>query len=510
MRDRLQSYLKKKELVKQRDYSKQHAKGRLSPMERVELLFDPGTFVEMGMLAEQDLLTRRVKEESTPRDGHIVGYGKVNGRYVGVVADDITVKYGSLGRVGFRKIEGLGRLCTKQGFPLVWFLEGSGARLEDEESSLVADVDETAIPDLCALSGYVPIVMAVMGPCVGGHANFTALGDFVPMTKGSNMSIIGAPVLRSKLSIEISDEDVGGVKVHCDKSGMADLAVGDDRDCIDKIKGFLSYLPSNCNEAPPIVKSNDDPERRDERLLDLVPTDLKRPYDMKRLIEYIVDDGKFFELKPTYARNIVTCLARMDGKTVGIVANQPLYMAGTLDVKAASKASRFYNFCDAFGIPLIFLADIPGFFPAPESEINGIIRWSTRMLYEIAHATVPKIAVLVRKAFGLGAFGMCTPHFRPECTVAWPTALIGAISPEDAVDILYKRKLAERPDKEKARSELIRNFEERMRVDAAVEAGFYDDVIDPRDTRRVIIRALGMAKGRQEGFTFKRRGITPI
>jgi propionyl-CoA carboxylase beta chain len=200
----------------------------------------------------------------------------------------------------------------------------------------------------------------------------------------------------------------------------------------------------------------------------------------------------------------------MDGRAVGIVANQPLYIAGTLDVKACFKASRFYNFCDAFGIPLIFLVDIPGFFPSPESEINGIIRWSTRMLYEIAHATVPKITVMIRKAYGLGAFGMCTPHFRPEGVVAWPTAQGGAISPEDAVDILYRRKLAECPDKEKVRSELIRDFEERMRIDPAVEAAFYEDVIDPRDTRRVIIKALDMAKRRQEGFTFKRRGITPI
>ena len=509
MQDRLRHYLDKKERVKQVDYSRQHARGRLSVVERVNLLFDPGTFVEIGILAQQDQLTRAVKPEDTPRDGILTGYGKVDGRTVGVGSYDITVKGGSMGAVGEWKMTRLKRMALEQGFPFVIMCDGTGARLEEEIRSK-AGRDNPQFPDLCALSGFVPIVVSIMGDCFAGHANLTALGDFVPMTRGSTMGLIGPPVLKSKLGVEITKEELGGAEIHCEKSGMADLLVEDDRDCIEKIKEFLNYLPSNCHEDSPGVETKDDPERRDEALLDIVPINTRRAYDMHRIIEHIVDEGKYFELKPAYARNIITCLARMDGRVVGIIANQPMWKAGTMDVNACIKSSRFVNFCDAFGIALIFLQDVPGFFPGLESELEGIIRWSTRTLYELAHATVPRFTVLIRKVYGLAHFGMCALGFRPNMMVAWPTAELSAIDPEDAVDIMFRKELAESVDREKVRNERIAEFRRLIRMDGALESSFIDDVIDPRDTRPLLIKALHMAKKRREGMTFKRRGITPI
>ena len=509
MMDLLRPYQEKKRALRRIDYSKQHAKGRLSAIERVELLFDPGTFVEIGALAQQDQLTRSIKPGPTPRDGIVTGYGRVNGRIVFAGAYDITVKGGSMGFVGEWKLTRVKRLAMEQGCPLVLMCDGTGARLEEEISSK-AGYDNPQFANLCALSGYVPIVVAVMGESFGGHANLTALGDFVPMTKGSTMALVGPPLLKSKLNVEITKEKLGGVEVHCDKSGMADMAVEDDRECIEKIKEFLGYLPSNCHEDPPRVEGKDDPERREEKLLDVVPTNSRRSYDMHRIIECIVDDSRYFELKPTYARNIITCLARMDGRVVGVIANQPMWKAGSIDVKACIKASRFVNFCDAFGIAMIYLQDVPGFFPGPESELEGIIRWSTRMIYELAHATVPRITVLIRKAYGLAHYGMCNLGFRPNMIVAWPTGEFSAIDPEDAVDIMFRKELSESKERDKVRSDMIKEFREKITMDPALEASFIDDVIDPRDTRPAIIKALEMAQKRRQGLTFKRRGITPI
>lgn len=509
MMDRLRPYREKKRALMRMDYARQHVRGRLSAIERVELLFDEGTFVEIGAMAQQDQLTRSIKPGPTPRDGIVTGYGRVNGRTVFAGAYDITVKGGSMGFVGEWKLTRVKRLAAEQGRPLVIMCDGTGARLEEEISSK-AGYDNPQFANLCAMSGYVPIVVAVMGECFGGHANLTALGDFVPMTKGSAMGLVGPPLLKSKLSVEITKEDLGGVEIHCNKSGMADLAVKDDRECIEKIREFLSYLPPNCNEPPPSIVPGDDPGRREERLLEIVPTNTKRAYDMRGIIECIVDDGVYFELKPTYAMNIITCLARMDGRTVGIIANQPMWKAGSIDVKACIKASRFVNFCDAFGIALIYLQDVPGFLPGPESELEGIIRWSTRMIFELAHATVPRMTVLIRKAYGLAHYGMCNLGFRPNMIVAWPTGEFSAIDPEDAVDIMFGKELSGIEDGNKVRNEKIRAFRKKITMDPALEAAFIDDVIDPRDTRSVLIKGLHMARNRRHGPTFKRRGITPI
>lgn len=509
MKEKLNRFLNKKKAIQERDYSRQHAKNRLSCIERVELLFDKGTFVETGMLAQQDIVAKDIKVELTPRDGFLTGYGEINGRVAGVGAYDITVKGGSSGFVGEKKFNRIKRMALEQGFPIIIMCEGFGARLEEEISSrMLYDSRQFAIT--CALSGFVPLVIPVMGEVWGGQANLTGLGDFVPMTSNSCMGIVGPPLLKSKMSLEISKKKLGGVKVHCEESGMADLEVKDDYECITKIKEFLSYLPSSSNEEAPCIKSADDPERRDECLLDIVPLNNKRAYDMHRIIESVADKGSFFELKPEYAKNIITGMARMDGRPVGFIANQPMWMAGTLDPKACIKAAHFIEFCDAFGLALIFLQDVPGFYPGPHSEQTGIIRYSAKWLYNLANATVPRITILIRKVYGLAHYAMCNMGFRPNLIVGWPTVEAGAIDPEDAVGIMFRKKMAETGDWEREKDAMFKEFKKKTRLDDALKDGLIDDVIDPRDTRPLIIKALRMAKKRRQGYTFKRHGISPI
>jgi len=509
MTEALQPFVDKKLALENLDYSKRHAKGLLSAAERLGLLFDSGKYTEIAPLARESDLAAATKPGKTPRDGIVVAYGKVNGRMVGAAAYDIQYRAGSMGKTCEWKFTRLKRLIKEQGYPLVILSEGTGARLEEEVNSQGA-YDNPQFSNLVALSGYVPIVVAVMGICVGGHANLTAIGDFVPMTKNSCMMLAGPPLLRSKMGIETTLEELGGARKHVEQSGMGDLLVADDKECIAKIKEFLSYLPDNCQEDPPLKKTRDNPERHCEELMDIVPSDLRFAYDIKKVVASIVDDGEQFEMQPDFAQNIVTTLARMDGRSVGIIANQPAYMSGTIDVKACQKISRFINFCDCFGIALIFLQDIPGFYPGPQSEMDGIIRWSTRLLYEIGHTTVPRFTVMLRKAYGLAHYGMNSLGMEPDLLVAWPLASFSAISPDDAVQIMFAKQLAKAENGEQRKQELIAEFEAKTTILPAAEAAFVDDVIDPRDTRKVLIRALDMAKKRRTGHTFKRRGITPI
>jgi acetyl-CoA carboxylase carboxyltransferase component len=509
MTEALQPFLDKKIALENLDYSARHAKGLLSAAERIALLFDRGTFTEIAPLARESDLAATTKPGETPRDGIVVGYGKVNDRMVGAAAYDIQYRGGSMGKTCEWKFTRLKRLVQEQGFPLVILSEGTGARLEEEVSSQGA-YDNPQFTNLVALSGYVPIVVAVMGVCVGGHANITAIGDFVPMTKNSSMMLAGPPLLRTKMGIETTLEELGGARKHVEQSGMADLLVADDKECIEKIKEFLGYLPDNCSQSPPIKRSRDKPDRRCEELLNIVPTDLRFAYDIKKVITSLIDDGRHFEMQPSFASNVVTTLARMDGRVVGIIANQPAVMSGTLDVKACRKICRFINFCDCFGIALIFLQDVPGYYPGPQSETDGIIRWSTRLLYEIGHTTVPRFTVMLRKAFGLAHYGMNSLGMEPDLLIAWPLASFSAISPDDAVQIMFGKQLAEAENSAALRQELVAEFEAKTTILPAAEAALVDDVIDPRDTRKALVKALAMAKNRRQGHTFKRRGITPI
>ncbi len=505
----LKPFLDKKEALNQLDYSKRHAQGLLSPMERVELLMDPGTFTEIAPLAKEHDIARNTKPGDTPRDGIVVGYGKVNGRMVGVAAYDIQFRGGSMGIVCEWKFTRLKRMIKDQGFPLVIFNEGTGARLEEEISSKGA-YDNPAFSDLAALSGYVPIVAAPMGYCIGAHANLTAFADFVPMTANSSMMIAGPQLLKSKLGIDVSIEDLGGAKKHVEVSGMGDLEVPDEQSCIEKIKDFLSYLPDNCHQDPPTRATTDSDSRRCDELTDIVPTDPRFGYDMLEVIESIVDDGKYFEFKPEFGKNVITCMAHLGGRAVGIIANQPEWMSGTLDTKACWKICRFINFCDVYGLALIFMHDIPGFYPSPKSEEDGIIRWSTRMIYEIEHATVPRLTVMLRKSYGLAHYAMNSLGMKPNMIVAWPTACFSAISPDDAVNVLFGKQLANDPDGEQKRAEKIEQFTAQTTILPAAEAGFVDDIIDPKETRSILIKGLQMATKRRDHLGFKRRGIPPI
>jgi len=509
MAQALEAFSAKKQALSELDYSKRHARGQLSALERIELLFDAGTFTEIAPLAKESDLAAQTKPGDTPRDGIVVGYGKVNGRMVGAAAYDIQFRGGSMGKTCEWKFTRLKRLILQQGFPLVLLTEGTGARLEEEVSSQGA-YDNPQFTNLVALSGYVPIVVAVMGICVGGHANVTAIGDFVPMTHNASMMLAGPPLLRTKMGIETTMEELGSAKKHVEQSGMADLLVENDEACIEEIKVFLSYLPNNCHDAPPVSKTRDRPDRRCESLLDVVPSDLRFAYDIKKVIKEIVDKDSMFEMQPSFAPNVVTTMARMDGRSVGIIANQPSYMSGTLDVKACRKICRFINFCDCFGIALIFLQDVPGFYPGPQSEADGIIRWSTRLLYELGHATVPRLTVMLRKAYGLAHYGMNSLGMEPDMLLAWPLASFSAISPDDAVEILFGKQLKEMEDGEEQRRKLVAEFEEKTTILPAAEAALVDDVIDPADTRKILIQGLNMATSRRQGHTFKRRGITPI
>ena len=505
----LEPFAERKRALEQIDYSRRHAKGLLSARERVDLLFDPGTFLEIAPLARESDLAQHTKPGETPRDGIVVGYGRVDGRRVAVAAYDMAFRGGSMGKVCEWKFTRLKRLVQEQGVPLVILTEGTGARLEEEVSSQGA-YDNPQFSNLVALSGYVPIVVAVMGLCVGGHANLTAIGDFVPMTQSACMMIAGPQLLRTKMGIDTSLEELGSARKHVERSGMADLMVADDRDCIERVKEFLSYVPDNCNQAPPRRPTRDRPDRRCDELLDVVPADLRFAYDVRKVVRSIVDDGRCFEFKPRFAPNAVTVLAHMDGRAVGIIANQPNHISGTLDVKACQKICRFINFCDVFGFALIFLQDIPGFYPGPQSEEDGIIRWSTRMLYEIEHATVPRFTVMLRKAYGLAHYGMNSLGMRPDLLVAWPLASFSAIAPDDAVEVLFGKQLAQQEDGERRKQELIAEFRDKIGILPAAEAALVDDVIDPADTRRVLIQALDLARERRAGHPFKRRGITPI
>ena len=505
----MKPFAERKQALVAIDYARRHARGLLSARERVDLLFDAGTFLELAPLARESDLARDTKPGDTPRDGIVVGYGKVNGRRVAVAAYDMEFRGGSMGKVCEWKFTRLKRMVLDHGFPLVILAEGTGARLEEEVSSQGA-YDNPQFANLVALSGYVPIVVAVMGLCVGGHANLTAIGDFVPMTRSACMMIAGPQLLKTKMGIDTTLEELGSAKKHVERSGMADLLVEDDRECIASIKEFLAYVPDNCNQPAPRRPTRDRPDRRCDELPEVVPSDLRFAYDVKKVVRSLVDDGACFEFKPRFAPNVVTVLAHLDGRAVGIIANQPNQMSGTLDVKACQKICRFINFCDVYGFALIFLQDIPGFYPGPQSEEDGIIRWSTRMLYEIEHATVPRMTVMLRKAYGLAHYGMNSLGMRPDLLVAWPLASFSAIAPDDAVQVLFGKQLAQQEDGEQRKQELIDEFRAKIGILPAAEAALVDDVIDPGDTRRVLIQALDMARERRPGHPFKRRGITPI
>ncbi len=490
--------------------AKQHREGKLTVRERVDRLFDPGTFQEIGLLANHANISPAMKGRDAPADGVVTGFGKINGRPAALIAYDFTVMAGSMGRTAEVKGNRAREIALSKRMPMIWLIDSAGARIQEAIGSTFAG-SGFLFREESIMSGVVPMVAAMMGPGAAGTAYIPALADFVPMVKGtSHMALGGPPLVKAVVGEDITAEDLGGSKVHTEISGVADLEVADDAACIDVVKEYLGYFPGSNLEQPPIVACDDPPDRMDPALLSIVPDSARRAYDMKKVIGAIVDGGRLFEIKPGWAKNLITCLARLGGRPVGIVANQPLVLGGALDVDAADKAARFITLCDAFHIPLVFLQDVPGFMVGSKVERQGIIRHGAKMLYAVSEATVPKVTVVVRKAYGAGYFVMCGKAYEPDLIVAWPTAEISVMGPEGGTNIIFRKEIAAAADPDAERARRIEEFRKLINPYIAAGGALIDDVIDPRETRPTLIRALEMAATKKVERPWKKHGIMPV
>jgi acetyl-CoA carboxylase carboxyltransferase component len=490
--------------------AKQHAADKLTARERLELLIDPGTFVELGIHGRPHFSQRTMEGIEAPADGVITGYGKINGRLAAVAAYDFTVMAGSMGMTGELKVSRLRELALTKRIPMIWLLDSAGARIQEAVGSLFAGSGHLFREEVVA-SGVIPQVAALMGPCAAGTAYIPGLADFVPMVKGrGSMALAGPHLVRAAVGEDVTQEELGGSRVHTRRSGVGDLEVVDDPECIERIKQYLGYFPSNCEERPPVLANSDPVDRGDEELLDVLPDSNRKPYDMYDVIRRIVDDGVYFDLKPQWAKTIITCLARFGGRPAGIVANQPKQLGGILDNDSADKAARFINLCNAYGIPLVYLMDVPGFMVGTKVEAEGIIRHGAKMLYATANATVPKVTVVLRKAYGAGYYVMNGRAYEPDLIVAWPSAEISVMGAEGAVEIIFRKQVEAAEDPDAKRQELIGDF--RKIIDVYIAAGndMVDDVIDPRETRSTICRALELAASKKVERPWKRHGVVPV
>jgi acetyl-CoA carboxylase carboxyltransferase component len=490
--------------------AKQHAADKLTARERIDLLVDPGSFNELGLHAGIHYSVRGLEDKNAPADGVITGYGKVDGRMVAIAAYDFTVMAGSMGMTGEIKVARLRELALSKRMPMVWLLDSAGARIQEAVGSLFAGSGHLFREEVVA-SGVIPQVAALMGPCAAGTAYIPGLADFVPMVKGrGSMALAGPHLVRAAVGEDVTQEELGGSRVHCRKSGVGDLEVGSDEECIEKIKAYLSFLPSHNEQAPPIREAADPIDRMDEDLLDVLPESNRKPYDMYEVIRRIVDDGEFFDMKPQFAKTIITGFARFGGRPAGIVANQPKQLGGILDNDSADKAARFVNLCNAFGIPLVFLMDVPGFMVGSKVEAGGIIRHGAKMLYAVANATVPKITVVLRKGYGAGYYVMNGRAYEPDLIVAWPSAEISVMGAEGAVEIVFRKQVEAAEDPAAKKQELIDAYKKIIDPYIPAKNAMIDDVIDPRETRPVICRGLEMAAGKRVDRPWKRNGVVPV
>lgn len=490
--------------------AKQHAADKLTARERIDLLVDEGTFSELGLHAGIHYSVRGLEDKEAPADGVVTGWGLVEGRKVAIAAYDFTVMAGSMGMTGEIKVARLRELALSKRMPMVWLLDSAGARIQEAVGSLFAGSGHLFREEVVA-SGVIPQVAALMGPCAAGTAYIPGLADFVPMVKGrGSMALAGPHLVRAAVGEDVTQEELGGSRVHCRKSGVGDLEVADDQECIEKIKAYLSFLPSHNEEAPPRRPTADPIDRMDDALLDVLPESNRKPYNMYDVIEKIVDDGEFFDIKPQFARTIITGFARFGGRPAGIVANQPKQLGGILDNDSADKAARFVNLCNAFGIPLVFLMDVPGFMVGTKVEQGGIIRHGAKMLYAVANATVPKITVVLRKGYGAGYYVMNGRAYEPDLIVAWPSAEISVMGAEGAVEIVFRKQVEAAEDPAAKKQELIDAYRKIIDVYIPAKNAMIDDVIDPRETRPTICRALEMAEGKRVERPWKRNGVVPV
>jgi len=490
--------------------AKIHAQGRLTARERLDLLLDPGSLVEVGAHVMHRSREFGMERRRIVGDGVVAGWGTVDGRRVYVFAQDFTVFGGTMSEANGRKICAIMDLALDNGAPVVGLNDSGGARIQEGVASLGAYADVFLRNTLA--SGVVPQISAILGPCAGGAVYSPAITDFTIMVEGtSHMFVTGPEVIRAVTSEEVSFEELGGAMTHNTKSGVAHFAARDDADAIRHIKRLLSFLPSNNAEDPPRAACTDPVERRDEALATLVPEQPDRPYDMKDVVRRVVDDGDFFEVHEHFAPNLIVGFARLHGRPVGVVGNQPKVLAGVLDIDSSVKGARFVRFCDAFNIPLVTFEDVPGFLPGTRQEWGGIIRHGAKLLYAYCEATVPKLTVVVRKAYG-GAYDvMSSKHIRGDYNVAWPSAEMAVMGAEGAVNILYRDEIARAADPAAERRRLIAEYNDRFASPwIAAELGYLDDVIEPQETRPKLIAALEMLRHKKQSLPFKKHGNPPL
>ncbi|MGD0695959.1 MAG: acyl-CoA carboxylase subunit beta [Terriglobia bacterium] len=490
--------------------ARQKLEGKIPARERLELLFDEGTFEEIDKLVEHRCQDFGMAEQRIPGDGVVAGFGRIEGRLAYAFAQDFTVFGGSLSEANAAKICKIMDLAMKVGAPIVGLNDSGGARIQEGVASLAGYADIFLRNTLA--SGVIPQISAIMGPCAGGAVYSPAITDFTLMVdKSSYMFVTGPDVIKTVMHEDVTKEDLGGPMTHNAVSGVAHFLTRDDADCLALVRELLSFMPQNNREDPPAVEATDPIDRRDEALDALVPAESDRPYDIKDIILRVVDDGYFLEVQEHYAKNLVVGFARLGGHSVGIVANQPAVLAGCLDINASVKGARFVRFCDAFNIPLITFEDVPGFLPGTQQEFGGIIRQGAKLLYAFAEATVPKITVITRKAYGGAYCVMASKHIRTDVNFAYPTAEIAVMGPEGAVNIVYRRELQSAEDPEQLRREKVEEFRHRFANPyIAAERGYVDAVILPRDTRPKLIAALKMLETKRDTNPPKKHGNIPL
>ncbi|MEJ2206932.1 MAG: acyl-CoA carboxylase subunit beta [Gemmatimonadota bacterium] len=489
---------------------RQHQAGKLTARERIELLFDPGTFVEIDKFVVHRCADFGMEETKIPGDGVVTGYGRIGGRQVFVFAQDFTVFGGSLSGAFAEKICKIMDLAAKAGAPVIGLNDGAGARIQEGVVSL-GGYGDVFLRNVLS-SGVIPQLSLIMGPCAGGAVYSPAMTDFIIMVKNtSNMMITGPDVIKTVTHEDVTAEELGGAITHASKSSVADFAASSEEECIQITRTLLSYIPSNNLEDPPFVETNDPADRMDPALRTLVPDQANKPYDIKELIRLVVDSGNFFEVGSLYGKNMVVGFARFGGRSVGIVANQPAHLAGVLDIDASKKGARFVRFCDAFNVPIVTFVDVPGFLPGVAQEHGGIIKHGAKLLYAFCEATVPRITIITRKAYGGAYVVMSSKHTRADINLAYPTAELAVMGPDGAVNIVFRNELKKAKDPESRRAELEADYRENFANPfKAAELGYIDDVIRPEETRPRVIQALEMLASKRDSIPPKKHGNIPL
>ena len=492
---------------------KQHAQGKLTARERIDKLFDPGSFVELNIFTKSQATALGMDKKETPADGMIIGYGKINGRLCCVFASDFTVIAGTLGEAHSKKVAKIADWAAQMRVPLLALFDSTGARIQEAEPLLRPWTE--VFYKVASCSGVIPQIAAIMGPCAAGTGYGPSMMDFIFMVKDTSYMWLGGPRLTRAATSELrSDEELGGAEAVCQISGGADLATENDEDCLEKIKRLLSYLPQNCDEMPPISLATDDPDRLDEGLADILPSDSDEPYNMYDIICRVVDNGDFFEIKPEFARNIIVGFCRFNGRPVGLIANQPEVLTGFIDVDAADKAARFIQFCDCFNIPIVVLLDCPAFVVGKEHEYRGILRHGAKLVYATCVATVPKICIGIRKCYGASMFALAARTTGADFFFTWPTAEVSLMSPKSASAIVFHNEIMRSPDpiaKRRELEQLYRNTYVNLENMAGnIRYDLVDDIIDPRCTRKVIIKALEFTASKKITLPPKKHGNPPM